>query len=352
MVLKHIDDRGVRPGATKYFRYVDDIKIFAKTEEILKQRLVSLDLAAKEVGLFPQSAKINIRRVTNPYEEIKSISRPPEPSLTPTPNPRRIASRILELSRRGRVSSEDQTRFKYLLGKAVPNSRMNRRLVVVLSKHPDLYSEIAGYFSKYPKLPNKTAEALLQLLSAQEIYHAVNAAILLATLDNIQEPNRSRWTQYCYGRLISPKRGSLPPQPSFKASLIAWLLKQNKLTFAELETVFADPDWWIIKDVIKHLRTVLYGSASCQRLLNKLIRYQSAEPARLGALKLIDEGMTATSPLKDANESARLLLYAAGHLRNIGRPEKFGWACSFLCFGDYFSAIPVDEITWLQTQKC
>ena len=323
VVLKHIDDRGVRPGATIYLRYVDDIKMFAKTEETLKQRLVSLDLAAKEIGLFPQSAKINIRKVRNPYEEIKSISRPPEPSLMPVPNQGRMASRNLELGRQGTVNAEDQTRFKYLLGRANPNARINGRLIIILSKHPHLYSAICGYFAKYTKLPNKAAEALLQLLNAQEIYHAVNASILLATLENMREPARTRCTQYCRDRIFSPKRRSLPLQPSFKASLIAWLLKENRLTFVELERIVANGvDWWVIKDLIKYLRTDLYGPASCQRLLNQLIRHREAEPARVSALKLIDEDLRMDSSPKDANESARLLLCAAGRLRHIGQPES------------------------------
>ncbi len=68
---------------TVYLRYVDDIKILAKTELDLRAKLVKLDIASKEIGLFPQTAKINMRKVTDPEDEIKSVSRPLETSVVP-----------------------------------------------------------------------------------------------------------------------------------------------------------------------------------------------------------------------------------------------------------------------------
>jgi hypothetical protein len=35
-----------------------------------------LDMLSKEVGLFPQSSKIDIRQVTDIEEELKSVSQP------------------------------------------------------------------------------------------------------------------------------------------------------------------------------------------------------------------------------------------------------------------------------------
>lgn len=117
-VLQHLDKSGEQGGRrTIYLRYVDDIKILAKTEKDLRAKLVKLDISSKEIGLFPQTAKINIRKVSDPEDEIKSVSRPPESSLVPAIDQNKLTARILELCRRGRVAPSDTTRFKYLLAR-------------------------------------------------------------------------------------------------------------------------------------------------------------------------------------------------------------------------------------------
>ena len=182
VVLKHIDERGGRLGKIQYIRYVDDIKIFSKTEGPLRQRLVALDLTAKEIGLFPQSAKINIRKVSDPYDEIKSISYPVELALRPEINRKKIVPCLLEMSRGGKVGLENLTRFKYLIGCAEPSYKLNKKLIEVLVKQPALSSQISNYFSRYKKLPSKSAREILNYLESDEIYHAVNANLLFAII--------------------------------------------------------------------------------------------------------------------------------------------------------------------------
>ncbi len=326
VVLKHIDDRGSRAGGTKYLRYVDDIKILAKSENVLRQRLVALDLASKEIGLFPQSAKVNIRKVTDPLEEIKSVSRPAEPSVVPAPNQPKIRARVLELTRRGRVKPEnptDSTRFKFLLARVEPHHSLNVRLMKVLTSQPAFSSQVASYFSRYDKLPIKAAEAILEYLKGDEIYHAVHGALLFSVLENMQEPHKAKCIDFCYRRLLSPKKGLPPPQPTYRAALFAWVLRYDRLTHAELAGLLSDEvDWWVKKDSLKYIREDQYGAASYESLLNDLIRTGGTEPARVAALKIVDDGVGVHNPYKDAKESARLLLYAAGKIRHIGVPES------------------------------
>ena len=59
-VLQHIDAAGEQGGRTIYLRYVDDIKILARTELELRRKLIKLDIASREIGLFPQTSKINM----------------------------------------------------------------------------------------------------------------------------------------------------------------------------------------------------------------------------------------------------------------------------------------------------
>lgn len=327
VVLRHIDDRGARRGprtkGTRYLRYVDDIKLLAKSENILRQRLVSLDLASKEIGLFPQSSKINIRKVVDPIDEIKTVSRPPESAVAPAPNQYKIRKRLLELTRRGEVNLEDATRFKFLIARAAPHFSLNIRLIKVLKSQPAFSSQISSYFSRFEELPKKTAEAILQYIKGDEIYHSIHGALLFAVLDNMQEPHRSWCIDFCYRRLLKANRGLPPPQPTYKAALIAWNVSNNRLTYAELEKLLEEEiDWWVKKDVLKYIRKDRYGSASYEQLLNEIIRKRDVEPARIGALKMVDDEVNVHNPYKNANEAARLLLYAAEKIRRIGKPES------------------------------
>jgi Reverse transcriptase (RNA-dependent DNA polymerase) len=96
-VLLHLDEAGEQGSKTVYLRYVDDIKILAKTEDELRRKLIKLDITAKEIGLFPQTSKINIHKITEPDDEVKSVSRPPEPSVKPRPDQSQLVARILQL---------------------------------------------------------------------------------------------------------------------------------------------------------------------------------------------------------------------------------------------------------------
>ncbi len=323
VVLQHIDNQCGQRGNTQYIRYVDDIKIFSKTEGMLRQRLVALDLAAKEIGLFPQSAKINIRKVTNPYEEIKSISRPVELFIKLNVDQKKVILRLLEISRRARIAPDKLTEFKYSLNQIEPTHKLNKRLMEVLKKQPALFASISYYFSRYKKLPKNAAKGILSYLKTEEIYHAVHASLLFATIENTQDLEKSKLLTFCYDRLIKPKSHHRIPQTTYKAALLAWTIHHNKLTYKEFhEQITNEKDWWVIKDCLKYLDTDQYGEAMLEIYLNETIRHESPEVARLSAMLLIDKNLKNNPPLKEVHESAQLLLYGAKKIKRAGSPES------------------------------
>lgn len=322
LILKYIDDIGCRRGSVKYIRYVDDIKLFATNETALRQRLISLDLAAKEVGLFPQSSKINIRKVTNFLEEIKSVSRPPEPSITPLINQNLLCKRLLEMTKGGSVSTNDVTMFKYLLSNAKPSHKLNSRLVKVLKRQQFFSPQIASYFSKYSKLPARASNDLLSFLLGDEIYHSVHADVLNAMLDNLPLGHRHTLSDFCHRRLFKPSKNLPRLQPTYKAALISGAIRHNRMTFAELsEAADNEIDWWVVKSIIVHLDTSRYGKPSFEAFLNEMVVRKNAEIARIAALKIIEEDLCVANPGK-CYESAKLLLYTCGKIRRIGKPES------------------------------
>lgn len=128
VVLQHFDQHYGAKAQLRYLRYVDDIRLFAKSENELRKMLVKLDMLSKDVGLFPQGSKIEIHEVKDIESELKSISTPPEVAIKkPYIDQLRLRRRLTELSPRFEITNE--TRFKYLLAHATPNSKLNARLI-------------------------------------------------------------------------------------------------------------------------------------------------------------------------------------------------------------------------------
>lgn len=322
-VLQHIDRAGEQGSKTIYLRYVDDIKILARSEDELRRKLIRLDIATREIGLFPQTAKINIRRVSNPDDEIKSVSRPPEPALRPCVDQKKLVARILELTRNDILSSSSVFRFKYLLPHVAPTHRLNVRLMRVLRRNPHLSEVICMYFSKYNRLPGKLAAEMLSAIQGPELYHAVSASLLRACLGKLSLVHTADLGQFAARRLLDPARGSIQLQPSYKESLIAWGLHAGSLTFSQYEgLVLNEKDWWVRKCALRELEENRYGRASYTDLLNKCLRVGEGEAARIAASLLLRDKLTLSKPYGDVEITAKQALKAAGVIRQIGRPSS------------------------------
>jgi hypothetical protein len=76
VVLQHFDRNHKAPETVRYLRYVDDIRLFARSLPDLRRMVTWLDYLSKEVGLFPQASKLDPHRVANIEDELKSVSQP------------------------------------------------------------------------------------------------------------------------------------------------------------------------------------------------------------------------------------------------------------------------------------
>jgi hypothetical protein len=323
-VLQHLDKAGEQGGRrTIYMRYVDDIKILAKTEKDLRAKLIKLDIASKEIGLFPQTSKINIRKVNDPEDEIKSVSRPPEPSLVPFVDQKKLAARVLELCRRGRVASSNSTRFKYLLANVAPSHQLNARLIKVLHSHPEYAPQIASYISRYKKLPAGLATEIKTYLDEQALYHSVLATVLDACFGRLPAPYDHDIGKAAADRLLRPKPGDLPLQPTYKASLIACALSTGKLTYAEYSGLVAtETDWWVKKRSVIALVPDIFGVPSYEAFLNERMREDGSEVARICAARLVEGSHKLAKPYGAVETTAKHILRAAKIIRVVGAPDS------------------------------
>ena len=323
-VLQHLDDAGEQGRKSIYLRYVDDIKILAKNEKELRRKLIKLDISSKEIGLFPQTAKINIRRIEDPNEEVKSVSRPHEEALSSLNfeiDQKKLILRIKELSRNGKIEAKNVTRFKYLLSHANPTHHLNSRVIRVLERHPELAPNICRYISAYKNMPSKLSSEIFQYLEEQELYHSVNGLLLRACLGRFSSNDAATLGRRCVDRLIRPVTGSIRLQPSYKEALIAWGLKSNTINFSEYEKiVFNESDWWIKKCALRELSQANYGAPTYADFINRFLRTSEGETARIAASRLLQDGVALTKPYGDVEVTAKQILKAAKVIRVVGQP--------------------------------
>jgi retron-type reverse transcriptase len=309
VVLQHIDKVGERGYRTKYIRYVDDIKIFAKNEEDLRRKIVALDIASKEIGLFPQTSKINIRRVRDPGQEIKTLSSPAEPTGRTAKNQKQVISRLLELTRRAKVDAGLSNRFKFVLSQALPSGRISTRLLAVLKNHPEYGREIGLYFSRYEKIHARFAADIIAYVINQEIYHSVNGDVLRGCLGKFSARDTSTLGRFAADRLSRPSKSHIRLQPTYKEALIAWAIHSQTITYADVEALRdKETDWWVRKCILREMTIAQFGAASFMEYLNGCIRINEGEIARCAAAQLVSQSISVTKPHKNISEPALIIL--------------------------------------------
>ena len=296
----------------------------AKDEKTLRRKLIALDVAAKEIGLFPQSSKVAIREITDPEEEVKSVSIPPEPAAASSATQDEIRTRVRELSRRGEPT--DTTRLKYVLPLLRPTSRTNDLLYKVTKNRPDLSETMVRHFGKYKKLPAKLSDQIIAEIMAEGVYHSVNADLLNLLYGRIDGTRLTQVADFSYERLFAGRyRGSAfpAPQPTYKAALIRWALLSARMTFSDVEGILrGERDWWVLQETLTFLDENRFGRLSYESLLNLGMRATDPDPARVAASLVFSHSLSALTPHRECHWAARLLLRNVGLVRYAGRPPS------------------------------
>jgi len=161
VVLKYFDIKYGNPPQMRYMRYVDDIRLFAASEKELRKMLVQFDRLSKNIGLFPQSSKIEIHEVKDIEEELKSVSNPTESSISwKIIDQRKLQKRIVELTKGYKI--KNTTRFKYLLAHAMPSSKINNRIWRLFKENPANFETTLRYFQRYKFLPSSVVDLIIK----------------------------------------------------------------------------------------------------------------------------------------------------------------------------------------------
>lgn len=319
-VLRYFDINNETSRQVRYFRYVDDIRLMAKSEKELRKKLIDIDMHSKEIGLFPQSSKIHIHRVINIEDEVKSISHPPELIISqPHADQDKVRKRLKELSPRYIVSNE--TRFKLVLSSALPNADISKRLLRIVDNQPHLYLSIFNYLSKSPKLSRSVSEHCMRLLQEKDLYPAFLASLLRAVNGRIHDTVKNQLYDYSCKKLREKN-------PELFCAAAGILLGTGNLTWPQTQKVLISNEWWVRTSLIEYLRKELIGDPSYEVLINRLLKDKVIDVAIVAADVAISENVTIQKPRHGLNRVAQRALKSAGMIGRIAN-----------------SACPVEEAT-------
>ena len=313
VVLKHFDDKKISSHDVKYFRYVDDIRLFAKKELHLRHALVALDRLSKDVGLFPQSGKIDIHLVTNIDDELKSVSSPAEPVLSKLAiDQKALRKRIIELSPRFVI--EHPTRFKFLLAKASPSSALLDRLWRIYEKAPHFYPQLATHLSRFLVLPERHADRLIREIEAQELYPAVRAAFISACIGKIPDTLVPK-AKFAFKPIWKP----LHNQADLSDALWRWLNRQNHFTKAQFNYALRNsPSEWLGMRMHFGAEWKNLDEKHRNNKLHQSLRSPSVEVAISAAWLSGLYNLKPTPPIKIINPHAKIILKELGLVKRAG----------------------------------
>ena len=176
----------------RYVRYVDDIRIFCKSENEARKAIVLIEQECRHRGLIPQSAKIQVRELRTAEDAIGTL-----PSIPPTDGShssqpalsRMTARSILDTSIEGKpLKVTDKSRFRYAMYRAPEDPKILDRALLLLPRHPEHIDAFVAYFRNYANRP-RIARAALEYLAGDTPYSYVRGELwhIVARLAKIPE---------------------------------------------------------------------------------------------------------------------------------------------------------------------
>src|SRR5690606_18802829 len=114
-------DEHMQKAKVAYLRYVDDIRIFGRTEQEVQRGSMILEELCRNRGLLPHGEKFGIRKCTTVQEALGSLpSIPPADPSRKTPDLKPgDAERLIKEAVTGKPQKvTDKSRFRYVLYRA------------------------------------------------------------------------------------------------------------------------------------------------------------------------------------------------------------------------------------------
>jgi hypothetical protein len=162
-------DIELRKAGCTYIRYVDDIRLFGKTENEVRRIAIMLEQQCRHRGLIPQSKKFEIKKLESPQDAMGAL-----PSIAPSDGKGTLeaemnafeAQTILKSAIGGKpLKVKDKSRFRYVMYRAPTDSKFLKTVLMLLPRHPEHIDAFVAYFANFDWRRNITGSALKYLES-------------------------------------------------------------------------------------------------------------------------------------------------------------------------------------------
>lgn len=231
-----------------YFRYVDDIRILADNEETVRWVLFLLDKRSKELGLFPQSSKIAIHKISNINDEIKRISKPLFEDEFDKEKKSIVA--INSIKTLMKEEPADLTTIKRYFQYVEQSAKSNKLAIEAVRKFPNMIHSFAFYVQRYPrKIPPTISDYIYEC--CQDKTQQFSSGILLeAIIGNLNSKDISRFTELAKQMLNSDKKRAFIVDSRYRSQLIALVLLYDSKFGVRQKNYLKKSDWWVRSKLI------------------------------------------------------------------------------------------------------
>ena len=276
-----------------------------------------MDLKCKELGLVPQAQKINLEKIEDPSQLIKTI-----PSLIVAQVEKKepgIQTTLAKLFRSsiekasGQWEIRDETAFKYALGGLNARLDVLRRIAPMLIHRPDLSPTFSSYLKKF-ECSKEVADLLLDTLKRDPTYDAT-AADYIGAMDCCEPKADHRE----YRRVVSTARHRSEENSILIRIAVLSFQGRRKgpkdaITLIETES---DPRVRniVLHSLFGHGKEAPYKFGTCTALLQREVEGEDEDLARYCGLLLILDGFQREEqwmPGKAAHGSVKLLVKGLG----------------------------------------
>ncbi|MDP2984450.1 MAG: RNA-directed DNA polymerase [Candidatus Latescibacter sp.] len=173
-------DIELHKGGYTYLRYVDDIRLFGKTENEVLQIAIMLEQQCRHRGLIPQSQKFELRKLKSPQDAMGAL-----PSIAPSDGKNAFevemyaseAQTILKSAIGGKpLKVKDKSRFRYVMYRAPADSKFLKTVLMLLPRHPEHIDAFIAYFANFDRRRSIT-NAILKYLESGLPYSYVRGEL-------------------------------------------------------------------------------------------------------------------------------------------------------------------------------
>ena len=177
-----------------YLRYVDDIRLFGRTENEVRKAGIQLEQECRHRGLIPQSSKFEIRQLLSPDDAMGAL-----PSISPREGRQSFEPRLLEGESIALLRSaiggkpkkvKNKSRFRYVMYRAPENKVILDYVLRLLPIHPEHIDAFTAYFANYSKR-KRIVKAALDYLKSEVPYSYVRGELwhLIGRIAGVDELN-------------------------------------------------------------------------------------------------------------------------------------------------------------------